>query len=46
MPPERSGESWRDAAFVLHILLAAEDALAFVAVLDEREFLESGCGQS
>jgi len=46
MPPDRSGESWRDAALLLDIMLAAEDALAFVAGLDERAFLASGLHQS
>jgi uncharacterized protein with HEPN domain len=46
MPPDRSGESWRDAALLLDILLAAEDALTFIAGLDEREFLASGLHQS
>jgi hypothetical protein len=36
MPPDRSDESWRDGALLLDILLAAEDALSFVAGLDER----------
>ncbi len=42
MPPDRPGESWRDAAPLLDIALAAEDALAFIAGLDERAFLASG----
>jgi|SRR5208282_2879421 len=46
MPPDRSDESWRDAALLLDIMLAAEDALAFVAGLDERAFLASGLHQS
>jgi len=46
MPPDRSGDSWRDAALLLDILLAAEDAQAFIAGLDEREFLASGLHQS
>jgi len=46
MPPDRSDEGWRDAALLLDILLAAEDALAFVAGLDERAFLASGLHQS
>jgi uncharacterized protein with HEPN domain len=46
MAPDRSGESWRDAALVLDILLAAEDALSFVAGLDERAFLASDLHQS
>jgi uncharacterized protein with HEPN domain len=46
MPPDRSGESWRDAALLLDIVLAAEDALAFIASLDERAFLASGLHQS
>ena len=46
MPPDRSGDSWRDAALLLDILLAAEDALTFIADLDERAFLASGLHQS
>jgi|ERR1700683_3583344 len=46
MPPDRSSESWRDAALLLDIVLAAEDALSFVADLDERAFLASGLHQS
>lgn len=46
MPPDHSGESWRDAALLLDIMLAAEDALTFVAGLDERAFLASGLHQS
>ncbi len=46
MPPDRSDESWRDAALLLDIMLAAEDALSFVAGLDERAFLASGLHQS
>jgi uncharacterized protein len=46
MPPDCSGASWRDAALLLDILLAAEDALAFIAGLGEREFLASGLHQS
>jgi uncharacterized protein with HEPN domain len=46
MPPDRSGESWRDAALLLDIMLAAEDALSFVANLDERAFLASDLHQS
>jgi uncharacterized protein with HEPN domain len=46
MPPDRSGESWRDAALLLDILLAADDALTFIAGLDERAFLASGLHQS
>src|SRR5271165_6683109 len=41
MPPDQSGESWRDAALLLDMALAAEDALSFVADLDERAFLAS-----
>lgn len=40
MPPEDSGESWRDPALLL------EDALAFVAGLDERAFVASNLHQS
>ena len=46
MPPDSSGENWRDAALLLDIMLAAEDALSFVAGLDERAFLASGLHQS
>jgi uncharacterized protein with HEPN domain len=46
MPPDRSGESWRDAALLLDITLAAEDALTFVAGFDERAFLASDLHQS
>ncbi len=46
MPPDRSGESWRDAALLLDMMLAAEDALVFVGDLDERAFLASGLHQS
>jgi uncharacterized protein with HEPN domain len=46
MPPDRSGESWRDAALLLDIMLAAEDALSFVAALDEPAFLASDLHQS
>jgi uncharacterized protein with HEPN domain len=46
MPPDGSDESWRDAALLLDIMLAAEDALSFVADLDERAFLASGLHQS
>ncbi len=46
MPPDRSGNSWRDAALLLDILLAAEDAQAFIAGLDERAFLASRLHQS
>ena len=46
MPPEHSDESWRDVALLLDIMLAAEDALSFVAGLDERAFLASDLHQS
>jgi uncharacterized protein with HEPN domain len=46
MPPERSDEGWRDAALLLDIMLAAEDALSFIAGLDERAFLASDLHQS
>lgn len=46
MPPDRSGESWRDAALLLDIMLAAEDALSFIAGLDKPAFLASGLHQS
>lgn len=46
MPPDRSDEAWRDAALLLDMMLAAGDALSFVAGLDERAFLASGLHQS
>src|SRR5271157_5557252 len=46
MPPDQTGESWRDAALLLDMALAAEDALSFVAGLDERAFLASDLYQS
>jgi len=46
MPPDHSGGSWRDAALLLDMALAAEDALSFVADLDERTFLASDLHQS
>lgn len=46
MPPEGSAEGWRDAALLLDIMLAAEDALSFVAGLDEGAFLASDLHQS
>ena len=46
MAPERSDENWRDAALLLDILLAAEDAQSFVANLDEQAFLASDLHQS
>ena len=46
MPPDRSGEGWRDAALLLDIMLAAKDALTFVSGLDERAFLASDLHQS
>ena len=46
MPPENSGESWRDPALLLDMVIAAEDALSFVAGLDERAFLASNLHQS
>jgi uncharacterized protein with HEPN domain len=46
MPPDQSGESWRDAALLLDMALAAEDALSFIARLDERAFLASNLHQS
>ena len=46
MPPDRSGEGWRDAALLLDMALAAEDALSFVAGLDKRAFLASDLHQS
>ena len=46
MPPDQSGESRRDAALLLDMALAAEDALSFVAGLDESAFLASDLHQS
>jgi Ribonuclease HepT-like len=46
MPPDQSGESWRAAGLLLDMALAAEDALSFVARLDERGFLASDVYQS
>jgi len=46
MPPERSDERWRDAALLLDIMLAAEDAESFVAGLDESAFRASALHQS
>jgi uncharacterized protein with HEPN domain len=46
MPPDRSAKSWRDAAYLLDIMLAAEAALSFVATLDEAAFLGSDLHQS
>jgi len=46
MPPDRSDESWRDAALLLDIKLAAEAALSFIAGLDEEAFLLSDLHQS
>ena len=46
MPPDQSDESWRDAALLLDMALAGEDALTFVAGLDERTFLASDLHQS
>jgi uncharacterized protein with HEPN domain len=46
MPPEGSGESWRDPALLLDVMLAAEDALSFIAGLDEGAFLASDLHQS
>jgi uncharacterized protein with HEPN domain len=46
MPPEGSDASWRDAALLLDILLAAEAALSFTAGLDEQAFLLSDLHQS
>ena len=45
MPPD-GDESWRDAALLLDMKLAAEDALGFVASLDEPAFLASALHQS
>ena len=46
MPPDPSDESWRDPALLLDMLLAAEDALSFVAGMDETAFLSSNLHQS
>jgi len=46
MPPKQPGESWRDGALLLDIVLAAEAALSFVAGLDESAFLGSDLHQS
>jgi uncharacterized protein with HEPN domain len=46
MPPESREESWRDAALLLDIKLAAEDASSFVSDLDEATFLASKLHQS
>ena len=46
MAPEGSDENWRDEALLLDIMLAAEDALSFVASLDEQAFLGSDLHQS
>ena len=46
MLPDSSDESRRDAALLLDMALAAEDALAFVADLDEGAFLASKLYQS
>jgi len=35
MPPDQFAESWRDPALLLDMKLAAEDALPFVAGMDE-----------
>jgi hypothetical protein len=45
MPPDRASEGWRDEALILDMALAAEDALSFVADLDERAFLASDLHQ-
>jgi uncharacterized protein with HEPN domain len=46
MPPEGSDESWRDAALLLDMFLAAEGALSFATDLDESSFLASDLHQS
>ncbi len=46
MPPDGSDESWRDAALLLDMVLAAEGALSFATGLDERAFLASDLHQS
>lgn len=46
MPRDDADKSWRDAALLLDMKLATEDALAFVAGLDERAFLASSLHQS
>ncbi len=44
MPPNRSDESWRDAALLLDIMLAAENALSFVAGLGVAFSVRSAAG--
>ena len=46
MPVDPPNENSRDAALLLDMVLAAEDALAFVAGLDQSAFLHSGLHQS
>lgn len=46
MPPDGIDERLRDIALLLDMTLAAEDALGFVAGLDERAFLASNLHQS
>lgn len=46
MPPETGDKEWRDAALLLDMVLAAEDALSFIAGLDEQAFSASDLHQS
>lgn len=46
MPPEGRDDAWRDPALLLDMKLAAEDAVRFVAGLDEGSFLASDLHQS
>jgi len=46
MAPDPSGEGSRDAALLLDMKLAAEDAQSFIAGLDEEAFLASDLYQS
>ena len=46
MPTDGAKAGRRDLAFCLDMLLAAEDAVSFVAGLDERAFLASDLHQS
>jgi hypothetical protein len=44
MPPDRSDESWRDAALLLDIMLAAEDAMSFIAGLSPQRLSDTLVG--
>jgi uncharacterized protein with HEPN domain len=46
MPADRSDESWRNAALLLDMVLAAEGAVSFAAGLGEAAFLASDLHQS